>query len=66
MERYPDALAHFLNAKNRADAASSEQYEAIHAAEVLWRPGRFAECEQMLRFEPATEAIAICLEVEPH
>ena len=64
MERYPDALSHFLKAKSLADAASSQQYEAIHAADVLWRLGRFAECEEMLRFEPATAAIAISVDLE--
>ena len=59
MERYPDALDHYLNAKKLADAASSQQYEAVFAASMLWKLGRFAECEEMLRFEPATESIAI-------
>jgi Protein kinase domain len=63
MERYPESLAHFLNAKNLADAASVEQLEAIRASEVLWRLGRFAECEQTLHFEPATESIAISMEL---
>jgi tetratricopeptide (TPR) repeat protein len=64
MEHYPDALAHFMNAKNLADAPSSEQYEAVFAAEILWKLGRFAECEEMLRFEPATEAMGISAELE--
>jgi serine/threonine protein kinase len=64
MERYPNALVHFLNAKSLSDAPSSEQYEAVNAAEMLWRLGRFAECEEMLRFEPATESIGISVELE--
>jgi Tfp pilus assembly protein PilF len=64
MERYPDALVHFLNAKKLADAASSEQFEAVYAADILRRQGRFAECEEMLSFKPATEPIHISVELE--
>jgi hypothetical protein len=59
MERYPDALVHFRNAESLADAPSSQQFEAVFAAEMLWRLGRFAESEEMLHFTPATEAIGM-------
>ena len=64
MERYPDALVHFLNAKNLADAASSQQYDAIFAADMLWRLGRYAECEEMLRFEPVNDSMAASVDLK--
>jgi hypothetical protein len=64
MERYPDALNHFLNAKKLADAASSEQFEANFAAEMLWKLGRYAECDDMLRFEPASDSLAASADIK--
>jgi predicted TPR repeat methyltransferase len=64
MQRYPEALTHFLSAKHLADAASSQQSEAIFAADMLWKLGRYAECDQTLRFEPANDAMAALADLE--
>jgi tetratricopeptide (TPR) repeat protein len=58
MEQYPDALVRFQNAKALSDTVSSGEYEAINAADALWRLGRYDESEEMLQFVPANDAIA--------
>ena len=58
MEQYPDALAHFLNAKSLADTSSFRAYESVNAAETLWKLGRYTESDAMLQFEPGNEALA--------
>jgi tetratricopeptide (TPR) repeat protein len=58
MEQYPDALIRFQDAKASSDTASSSEYEAINAADALWRLGRYYESEEMLQFVPANDAIA--------
>jgi Flp pilus assembly protein TadD len=58
MEQYPDALVRFQNAKALSDTVSSSEYEAINAADALWRLGRYAESKEMLQFVPANDAIA--------
>jgi hypothetical protein len=64
IERYPEALTHFLKAKDLADAPSSQQTEALFSAMVLRRMGRFVEFEEMLRFEPASDAMAASVQAE--
>jgi Protein kinase domain len=57
-EQYPDALVRFQNAKALSDTVSSSEYEAINAADALWRLGRYVESEEMLQFVPANDTIA--------
>jgi serine/threonine protein kinase len=63
MEQYPDALVRFQSAKGLADAASSREYEAINAADVLWRLGSYAESEKILQFVPVNDTIARLVDV---
>jgi serine/threonine protein kinase/Tfp pilus assembly protein PilF len=57
-EEYPDALIHFQKAVSLASTAT-RAYEALYAADTLWRLGLYDESERMLDFEPANERIAI-------
>lgn len=63
LEQYPDALVRFQNAKELADTAGARQYEAVNAADALWRLGRYAESENMLRFAPVNDVLARLVDV---
>ena len=63
MEQYPDALARFQNAMALADKPSSSEYEAINAADALWRLGRYAESDKMLHFVAVNDTIARLVDV---
>lgn len=63
-ENYPEALVHFQKARTFADAESTAQYEELNEAEALWKLGRFADCEEMLRFNPSTRALASGVKAE--
>jgi len=58
-ELYPDALVHYVNAKGLADAPAPEQLEALSAANLLWRLGRYTEFEAMLNFTPTNDEMAV-------
>jgi tetratricopeptide (TPR) repeat protein len=59
-EEYPDALNHFQKALSQA-SNSTRVYEALYAADTLWRLGLYDESEQMLNFDPANDRIAIAV-----
>lgn len=48
MERYPDALAHYLKAWNLADSPNYRAYQSLNCADALWRLGRYAESDVKL------------------
>lgn len=48
MERYPDALAHYLKAWNLADSPNYRAYQSLNCADSLWRLGRYAESDVKL------------------
>ena len=59
MEHYPDALQHLETAMSLAGTATTREYGHMNCAEVLWRLGRYAEADEMLRIEPINDSFAI-------
>lgn len=57
MEQYPDALTHYQNALALTNTARSRAFQALHCGEALWRLGRYAEAEMMLRSVSGTETL---------
>ncbi len=55
MEQYPNALERFQNALSEADGTNAKAYQALHCADTLWKLGRYAESDEMLRSVPDTE-----------
>jgi serine/threonine protein kinase len=55
MEQYPAALERFQNALSEADGTNAKAYQALHCADTLWRLGRYAESDEVLRSVPDTE-----------
>jgi tetratricopeptide (TPR) repeat protein len=57
-EEYPAAFAHFQDAWSLADD-SLKVYEAVNAADTLWRLGRYDESEKFLNATPPNDRLAI-------
>ena len=55
MEKYPSALERFQTALSEADGTNAKVYQALHCADALWRLGRYAESDELLRSVPNTE-----------
>ena len=56
MERYPDALPHFENARSLADDAS-KPYQVANIADALWKLGRYADSDALLQTAPPTDVL---------
>jgi tetratricopeptide (TPR) repeat protein len=57
LERYPDALTHFQNARLLADSDTLRAYEVSYCADTLWRLGRYTESEALLKIASGTPAL---------
>lgn len=64
MEHYPEALGHFQHALTLADAPTSREYDALFAANTLWKLGRTADFEAMLQFVPTNATFAVSVDIE--
>jgi serine/threonine protein kinase len=56
MERYPDALSHFENARSLADD-SSKIYQAANMADALWKLGRYRESDVLLQAQAPNDVL---------
>ena len=56
MERYPDALSHFENARSLADE-SSKIYQAANMANALWKLGRYRESDVLLQAQAPNDVL---------
>jgi tetratricopeptide (TPR) repeat protein len=57
MERYPDALTHFQNARHLAPTDSLRAYQVLGCAETLWRLGRYSESQTMPQLASGSTAL---------
>jgi serine/threonine protein kinase len=57
MERYPDALSHFENAKSLADNATAKMYQEVNTADTLWKLGRYSDSDALLQPTPPNDVL---------
>ncbi|MGD0737561.1 MAG: protein kinase [Terracidiphilus sp.] len=64
MEKYPDALTHFENARALTKSDMQRPYQEFHCGETLRRLGNYAEAEAMLQLARSNPAPAHIADVE--
>jgi len=57
MERYPDALSHFENAKSLADNPATKMYLEVDTADTLWKLGRYSDSDALLQGTPPNDVL---------
>jgi len=58
LEQFPDALKHYENAHALASNDTQRAYQELHLGEILWKLGRYAESEAMLKLASGSTDLA--------